>query len=202
MPVSPTTSTGALAAFENRPAQFNTFGVPKEDLPPKNDGELVNATWGVQAPYGQGSNLYALVEPKKAANDRLVPELVLVSSASPEAYTWVELRLPPVGTKVDDPSKYISSQLGPPSAKPDAGSTTGPDSGGAVSPDAGAAATVDASSPAPGSGGSGGCSVPAAPSMPSSERAFFAALCLSALALGRARRRPSRSAVDVNAPRE
>ncbi|HOU93393.1 MAG TPA: hypothetical protein PLU22_20215, partial [Polyangiaceae bacterium] len=114
---------GPFEAFENAASQFNTYGVEPEDLPPEHDGELVYRPWGLSAPYHAGG--YALVEPTRTEDDRLDPELPLLSSSDPELYTWVEIRLPPVGTVIDDVNEYMSSQIGEPEATGGTGGTGG-----------------------------------------------------------------------------
>jgi hypothetical protein len=141
-----------VTAFTNSFGQFNTFGVPDEDLPPKNDGALVYAAWGVRAPYGAGSDRYATVQPTVTSDRRFVPTLPLVSSAVPESFTWVELRLPPVGTEIADVGPYLETQIGRPAPKLDAGAPdarlpTPTDASIAVSPDAPTSMRLDASIP-------------------------------------------------------
>jgi len=111
----------AVSAFQNPILQFNTYGVPEADLPATHDAELVNAVWGVRAPYGAGGDLYAKIEPTTTTDRRFAPELPLVSSAVPETFTWVELRLPPIGTTINDVGAFIDAQIGRPAPKLDAG---------------------------------------------------------------------------------
>jgi hypothetical protein len=111
----------AVKAFQNPILQFNTYGVPEADLPAENDGELVYAVWGLRAPYGAGGDLYAKIEPVTTSDRRFVPELPMISSAVPESYTWVELRLPPIGTTISNVGAYIDAQIGRPAPKLDAG---------------------------------------------------------------------------------
>ncbi len=105
--------------FENWRDQYNTYGVPDEDLPPNPDDELIYDVWGVRAPYGEGSDLYAVVEPQVTVNDRYDPELSLLSSATPDIFTWVDIRLPPLETEISDPDDYITSQIGAPQGDTD-----------------------------------------------------------------------------------
>ncbi|MFH1571576.1 MAG: carboxypeptidase-like regulatory domain-containing protein [Gemmatimonadota bacterium] len=116
-----TTSDGAgefvfspVGAYENLRAQYNTYGVPAAELPPASDGDLVSAAWGITAPYGAGSDRFATVAFTPTPDGRLAPELPLLSSATAELFTWVELRLPAAGTAVDDPTPYIRAQIGRP----------------------------------------------------------------------------------------
>jgi len=142
---------GPVEAFLNAANQFNTYGVEPEDLPPEHDGELVYRPWGVRAPYAGGGELYALVEPTRTADDRLEPELSLLSSTDPEVFTWVELRLPPVGTVIDDVNDYMSSQIGEPEATGGTGGTSGTGGTG----DEGGAPSIGGSGAAPSEGGAG-----------------------------------------------
>ncbi len=142
---------GPVEAFLNTASQFNTYGVEPEDLPPEHDGELVYRPWGLRSPYSGGGDLYALVEPTRTADDRLEPELSLLSSTDPEVYTWVELRLPPVGTVIDDVNDYMSSQIGEPEATGGTGGTSGTGGAGAE----GGAPSIGGSGAAPSEGGTG-----------------------------------------------
>lgn len=100
-----------VTAYTNSRRQYNTYGVPEEDLPPDPDGNLIYYPWGVQAPYGTGSNDYAKVSPQSTDDDKLDPALSLTSSISDAIYTWVELRLPDADTMVDDNGQYITSRV-------------------------------------------------------------------------------------------
>lgn len=147
---------GPFEAFENAANQFNTYGVEPEDLPPEHDGELVYRPWGLSAPYHAGG--YALVEPTRTADDRLDPELPLLSSSDPEVYTWVEIRLPPVGTVIDDVNEYMISQLGEPEPTGGTGGTGvsgGAGAGGSASQGDAGAPSVGGTGTAPSEGGTG-----------------------------------------------
>lgn len=143
---------GPFEAFENAASQFNTYGVEPEDLPPEHDGELVYRPWGLSAPYHAGG--YALVEPTRTADDRLDPELPLLSSSDPEVFTWVEIRLPPAGTVIDDVNEYMSSQIGEPEATGGTGGTGGTVPQGGVGNEGGVGRQGGAS-PVGGAGGAG-----------------------------------------------
>ncbi len=142
---------GPFEAFENAANQFNTYGVEPEDLPPEHDGELVYRPWGVSAPYHAGG--YALVEPARTEDNRLDPVLSLLSSSDPEVYTWVEIRLPPVGTVIDNVNDYMSSQIGEPEATGGTGGTSG--TGGASEGGGAGAPSVGGAGAAPSEGGTG-----------------------------------------------
>lgn len=144
---------GPLEAFLNAANQFNTYGVEPEDLPPAHDeDELVYRPWGLRSPYSSGSDLYAQVRPTQTDDARLEPELPLLSSTDPEVYTWMELRLPPIGTVVDDVSTYMNSQIGQPEATGGTGGTAST-SGSGDTDDEGGAPSVGSSGAAPSEGG-------------------------------------------------
>ncbi len=119
-----------MGAFMNAGLQYNTYGVPPEDLPPDSDDPLVYIAWQVTAPCYSDSLGYAQIAPTETTEGRWDPELELLSSLDPEVYTFVELRLPPEGTTIDDPADYIDSQIGPPDPAGGTGGTGGTASGG------------------------------------------------------------------------
>lgn len=87
---------GPVRAYTASRKQFNTFGVPADELPPDHDEALVGYPWGVIV-QAQG---YARVG-SKAEGEDMVPFMPRISSASDDIYTRVEIRLPKAGQPVD-----------------------------------------------------------------------------------------------------
>ncbi|MCC6752102.1 MAG: hypothetical protein IT371_30910 [Deltaproteobacteria bacterium] len=94
------------------------------------------------------------MKPKTTADERFVPALPVISSVSPDLYISALIRLPPAGTTVDDPTKYMNTASGIEPAWNDAGRSAS-DLGPAVRTDAGVPPMPDANGSLQGDTGTG-----------------------------------------------